>query len=124
MARMVPHPGFLLNESPDPFGGPQVRFVSEGLGPSLQRPFDPLEVLGIQTRLPARTSGVFEGPLASFGQSPDPSIHRLAVGPNAPSHLGFRQSLREQLRSLDPPPLQRLEVPSHTRWMSHTSNIA
>lgn len=123
MARMVPDPGFLFYESPHPFGGPQVRFISEGLGPPLQRPFDALEVLGIHAGFSARTSWMLERLLAPFGQRARPPIHRLAVGPYPPSDLGFRQSLREQLRSREPPPLQRLEVPSHTGWMSHPSKI-
>jgi len=123
MARMVLDPGLLLDESPDSFGRPQLRLIPEGMGSSFQRPFDALEVLGLQPRLAARSPRVFEGGPPSLGQCLRPPVHRLAVGPYAPSHLGFRQSLREQLRGLEPPPLQRLEVPSHTRWMSHSSNL-
>jgi hypothetical protein len=79
-------------------------------------------VLGTQLRLATGATGFLECGRASAAQLLFPTIHRLAMGSDLASDLGFTHSLGKQSCRAKPPPFESIEISFHSGWISHAGN--
>ena len=119
MDRRIFHATLALDEIGHAPGGPEAGAISQSVRASLQALHDALPVRVAELARPARPRRALQGFRATLLQLPRPAVHRLAMHPDPPRHLGLRQALLEQTRRLQASPLELHSIPFHSGWMSH-----
>ncbi len=112
MTGMVGNTGQALDHQRHARQGPQRRREAMRRGPGAQRPFDPRQIVGPQTRLAPRAARGLQ-PLPTVGApSLMPVIHGGRGDTQLPRHRRLRSAAREQLRGLKPACFQCSKIPT------------
>ena len=123
MAGVVSNAAFDLDQLGDAPGRPQTVVEAQGFGAALEPSLDALQTLGVQPRRATCTLRLTQCTSTTFFELPSPTAYRLSVDTDLASHLGLCQPLSQQLDRLHSSPLERVEVPFHASWVSHTATI-
>jgi hypothetical protein len=121
---VVPHAGLLLDEVADPARSPQSAAISHRLGPALERTLDTAQLARAEFRGTTRAPGLAQAADATLLELPRPATDRLPVHTQLARHLGLAESFAQQTCPFQPSLLQLIEVPPHTRWITHAQNLA
>ena len=124
MRRVVCDPETAIDQVGHPMDRPEARLVSKPLRSILQRALDRSKLRVGKLGLTPRAPGLLESLGAQLLQGQLPSVHRLAMDPEFSGDLGLRGPLLEQPCRLQAAGFQRIEISSHTSWISHARSIA
>jgi hypothetical protein len=119
MAGVIAHAKLPLDQVCYPAAGPQWSLVAEFLGTFQQPRYQLRPLFFIQLRLAARAAGRLKSDITFGGNGSGPTAHSLAADLDATAHFALVVTLPQELQSLETPPLQRLEVASHTTRIAH-----
>ena len=119
MARMVVNSKLSLDQIGHSSAGPQRRFVAQRFRPLHKASLQPPPVLPTQARLPSGPARLPQTLPPLLRVRFRPAAHRPVAGLYPPRDLGLMHPLSQQPDAFHPPLLQRLEISSHSCWVSH-----
>ncbi len=123
MPRMITHPTFLLDQMDYPVRSPQAGFIPQRLRPASESALELVDLLRTQSRLAPGSTRLLQPSASVDAQLRRPLAHRLPMGAHPARHFRLTQSLREQIRCTQAPPLQCFEVPAYPCWKSHAQSL-
>jgi len=124
---VVAHAGAVHDEIAHPGRGPQPGGIPECLRPALERTLEIAQLGRAELRWTASALGLAQAAHSGLFKLPRPAADRLAMYTHFSRDFGLAESLSEQSRQsrrLHPPLLQGSEIPPHTRWIIHTSQLS
>ncbi len=108
---VIAHPKALPDQLAHPGRSPQFCGVAGRLRLCQQGRLQLLQLPGLELRPLARGSLALQPFLPLGSPNPMPTVHAAGPGSQAPRHLGLVHAGGKQLRRLQTPPLERLQIP-------------